>query len=250
MTADPAIDGVFLDGNIKALVPEYLASQIGEKKKQQVMDGYHLMMRQTRQAIDPEKLMIANIIRARFKDAGLEYMHYFDGSYLEGFQDNVGGMKYEDYVAKGIDAMQRAARQGKIIAFTSGLSTPKNKSSMGIDEAHAQAKSSEAARDGLQYPLGIFLIAAEKYSYFRVHEGYSADRNDRWMRWFPEYDRPLGPPNGPAKRKGYEYNRTFKHATVHLDIQKREARILWHQPSPSSEQDGINRPRESSEVDR
>ncbi|MCP5538204.1 MAG: hypothetical protein H7A51_18475 [Akkermansiaceae bacterium] len=232
MTQDPVIDGVFLDGNIKALEPGYLKRDIGAKKKQEVTDGYHLMMKQTRAAIGPDKLMVANILRARFNHAGLEYLGYFDGSYLEGFQHSIGSTSYEDYVAKGIDAIQQAASQGKIIAFTSGLTPPRNTSKMGIDEAHASVESYEQAQAALVYPLAIFLIAAGEHSYFRAHEGYAADKKGHWMRWFPEYDRPLGPPLGPAKKNGYQYTRQFKHATVLLDIKKRSADIKWLTPPP------------------
>ena len=228
MTADPAIDGIFLDGNVKALERGYLARQIGTAKKKQTMDGYHVMMKQTREAIGPRELMIANILRARFENAGLEYLDYFDGSYLEAFFHNVGNASYEEYVAKGIDAMQKAARQGKIVAFSTGFASPKNTSTMGIDEGHATVESNQQARAALAYPLAIFLVCAEKYSYFRIHEGYSANGNDRWMRWFPEYDRPLGPPSGPATKDGYRYSRSFRHATVQLDIQKRTASIQWN----------------------
>jgi len=227
MTADPAIDGIFLDGNVKVLEPAFLARQIGAAKKEQVISGYHLMMKQLRRDIGPDELMVANLLRARFENAGLEYLNYFDGSYLEAFFHNVGGAGYEEYVAKGIEAMQEAARQGKIIAFSTGFAAPRNTSVMGIDEGHATVASDAQARAALIYPLAVFLICAEKYSYFRIHEGYSADGNDRWMRWFPEYDRPLGPPDGPAKKDGYRYTRTFRHATVHLDIQKRTASIRW-----------------------
>ena len=227
MAADPAIDGIFLDGNVKVLEPGYLARQIGAAKKRQTMEGYHSMMKQLREAIGPNELMIANLLRARFENAGLEYLHYFDGSYLEGFFHPVGGVSYEDYVARGIDAMQKAARQGKIIAFTASLGTPGNTSVMSIDEGHATVGSDAQVRAALTYPLAVFLICAGKYSYFRVHEGYSANENRRWMRWFPEYDRPLGPPNGPATKDGFRYTRTFKHASVTLDIKNRTAGIHW-----------------------
>lgn len=243
MTADPAIDGIFLDGNIKALEPGYLARQIGVHKKKQTMDGYHLMMTETREAIGPNQLLIANILRARFKNGGLEYLNYFDGSYLENFYHTVGkATSYEEYVAKGIDSMQKAARQGKIIAFTAGLAAPKNSSRMGIDEGHSSVKSDDEARAALAYHLGIFLICAERYSYFRVHEGYSANESDRWMRWFAEYDRPLGPPNGPAKKDGVRYTRTFMHASVTVDLSKRTAEIQWRRPTQDSEQDGAEQP--------
>lgn len=236
MTADPAIDGIFLDGSVKALESGYLARQIGARRKKRTMDGYHLMMKQTREAIGRDKLMIANILRARFEKAGLEYLDYFDGSYLEGFFDNVGRASYEEYVTKGIDAIQKAARQGKIIAFTTSLAPSRNTSKTLIDEGHASVESDEQARAALTYPLAVFLVCAEKYSYFRVHEGYSADRNKLWMRWFPEYDRPLGPPKGPAKRDGLRYSRTFEHATVLLDVKKRTAKIRWRGPTAGSEQ--------------
>lgn len=230
MSSDPVIDGIFLDGNIKALEPNYLKKDIGVRKKQQTVAGYHLMMKQTREAIGEDKLMVANILRARFKDGGLEYLDYFDGSYLENFSHSVGGVSREDYEVKGIDAMQKAARQGKIIAFTSSLETGENISKMGIDEAHAKVDSDEQARAALVYPLGMFLVCAEKYSYFRVHEGYSADRNDRWMRQFEVYDKPLGEPKGPARKDGYVYTREFAHASVRLDLVKRRADITWLKP--------------------
>lgn len=47
------------------------------------------------------------------------------------------------------------------------------------------------------------------------------------MRWFPEYDKPLGPPAGPAVRKGFTYTRKFQHADVWLDIKKRQGKITW-----------------------
>ena len=225
--ADPAIDGLFLDGNIKALEPNYLRGHVGADKKRAVEAGYHQMMRQTRETLGPDQLMVANILRARFDQGGLEYLDYFDGSYLEGFFHPVKNMSYEDYTAKGIETMQQAARQGKLIAFTAGLAMAANNSEMGIDEAHGQAKSDEDAQLAFNYALAIFLVCAEEHSYFRAHEGYSANNNKRWMRRFDAYDKPLGAPKGPAKKNGYRYTRRFKHATVFLDLEKREGRIHW-----------------------
>ncbi len=231
VTADPAIDGVFIDGSVKVLEPGYLTRQIGAAKKRRIIAGYRLMMKQLREAIGPDELMVANLLRARLENAGLEYLDYFDGSYVEAFFHNVGGAGYEEYVAKGIDAVQKAARRGKIILFTARL-TPPSASAAG---GHATVESDAPARAAITYPLAVFLICAEKYSYFRIHEGYSADNNDRWMRWFPEYDRPLGPPAGPATRDGFRYTRTFRHATVQVDIQKRTATVQWHETATGAQ---------------
>jgi len=123
--------------------------------------------------------------------------------------------------------MQKASAQGKIIAFTSGLAQAQNTSKLGIDEAHTKIDSYEKAEASLTYPLAIFLVAAGEHSYFRAHEGYSADKNDHWMRWFEAYNKPLGAPLGPAKKKGYQYIRHFKHAKVFVDVKERKAQIKW-----------------------
>ena len=98
---------------------------------------------------------------------------------------------------------------------------------MGIDEAHGKVKSEEKAQKALAYSLAVFLICAEEHSYFRAHEGYSANDGDNWMRWFEEYDKPLGPPKGPAVKDGYRYTREFEHASVALDLEKRSGVIKW-----------------------
>lgn len=78
------IDGIFLDGNIKALEPAFLGRELGEEKKQEVAEGYAVMMQDLKNRIPSNKLLLANLIRARLPNSGLDYMQYFDGSYLEG----------------------------------------------------------------------------------------------------------------------------------------------------------------------
>jgi len=47
--------------------------------------------------------------------------------------------------------------------------------------------------------------------------------------WFPEFEKPLGPPDGPAVKKGLVYTRTFQHADVYVDLADRNAcKITWH----------------------
>jgi pimeloyl-ACP methyl ester carboxylesterase len=45
--------------------------------------------------------------------------------------------------------------------------------------------------------------------------------------WYPEFDKPLGPPQGEAKRSGWTYERKFAHADVFVDLEKQTARIDW-----------------------
>lgn len=58
----------------------------------------------------------------------------------------------------------------------------------------------------------------------RIHEGYSANENDHWMRCYSRIRPPSWPSQRPATKEGYGYSRSFQHATVQLDIQKRTAK--------------------------
>jgi len=222
------IDGLFVDGNIKVLEPVYLRKQIGNTKKAAVERGYHGMMGKLHKTLGPDKLVLANIIRARFTKAGLEYLDYFDGSYIEGFEHAIGKMSREEYMAKGIEAIQTAARKGKIIAFTMGMGKVRD-TEMGIDEARSPVSGRAAVQQRFIYALATYLICAEKYSYFLAQDGYGVDNGKSrfWMQSIPEYSRPLGAPKGPAVKSGWTYTREFEYARVLLDIQNQQAEIIW-----------------------
>jgi hypothetical protein len=226
--ASEYIDGLFVDGNIKVLEPGYLHRQVGESKKAAVAKAYHGMMKKLPATLGPDKLLVANMIRARFDKAGLEYLGYFDGSYIENFEHAVGGMSREEYMVKGIAAIQTAARNGKIIAFTIGLGKHID-TGPGIDESRSSVSSPEDVRQRFIYSLALFLVCAEKQSYFMATNGYGVDdgSNPLWMNDFPEYAYPLGAPKGRAVKKGYTYRREFRHASVVVDIQTEKANIVW-----------------------
>lgn len=48
--------------------------------------------------------------------------------------------------------------------------------------------------------------------------------------WYPEFDRPLGAPKGPAMSTGSppsSYSREFEHVSVTLDTKKKSASVVW-----------------------
>ncbi|MDF7800407.1 putative glycoside hydrolase [Pontiellaceae bacterium B1224] len=220
------IDGVFVDGNIKALEPGYLRRQVGEEKKDATMEGYHTMMKQLPGTIGKDELVVANVIRARFDDAGLEYVDYFDGSYIEGFEHAVGGVSQPDYVAKGIGAIQTAARSGKIIAFTIGTGSYADTDMDAGQDKQKKAKKA-SFQERLNYALSLFLVCAEEHSYFMISDGYGVEGSKLWMKDIPEFSKPLGPPKEPAVKTGYIYKRSFKFADVTVDIENETAEIVW-----------------------
>ena len=236
MCADPAIDGLFLDGNIKVLSAGYLKRDIGIEKKNAIFQDYEGMMRETRQAIGPDKIMLANVLRTgQSKDDGLEAIKLFDGSYIEGFELAATPDQRKNNVARGMVAFQKAAREGFMIAFTAGLSE------MNTEEGDLNPARTDEIRKGLganddyskrfNYLLALFLVCAEKHSYFLAHDSYVANKKNKlWMKRSAEFDRPLGPPKGPAVQDGYIYTREFAHAKVRVDIENEVGEIEWLEP--------------------
>jgi hypothetical protein len=206
-------------------------AEIGKAKKDGVLEGYTSMVAETRRALGPDKLMVANVLRARFADSGMDRLRAFDGSYIEAFETTVGKIPVKDYVAKGIAAFQEAARQGFVIAFTAGLGEEGPEAGKAnearTDEIRTGLKNEQASDRRFQYILALFLVCAEKNSYFCPHDGYDAKKSKLWMKPCPEFERPLGAPKGPAVRAGYTYTREFEHVSVCVDIEQKNARIDW-----------------------
>jgi hypothetical protein len=140
-------------------------------------------------------------------------------------------MPLKDYVAKGIEAFQKAARQGYLIAFTAGLgedvSDEEAMNPQGTDEIRKSSSDEKVTTRRFNYLLAMFLICAEKHSYFCAHDGYDAKKSNVWMSNPPEFERPLGAPMGPAVRDGYIYTRDFAHASVRLDIENQIGSVDW-----------------------
>ena len=236
MARQPSIDGLFMDANIKVL-SNFFRGRVGIDKMKEIQTGYFDMMNRLHTSLGKESILLANIVRVRpeevfKKDAGLNLLKYFDGSYLEGFESKGFGLTAEEYLAKGITAAQTAAREGKIIAMSLGLGKEKMEGKIeGIDDRREKAEANNQAR--IDYLLSIFLVCAEKYSYLYIHDGYSVNKGKKgydssvWLKTFPQYQKKLGKPKGYAKREGYVYTRSFEHVDVWLDIKNKTARLDW-----------------------
>jgi hypothetical protein len=201
-----------------------------------VCEGYKTMMTETRQAIGPDKIMLANVLRVGTPDNGLEAIKQFDGSYLERIEEARTGDKAakRNYLAQGIETFQKAAREGYMIAMTLPLGEINTEAGEGdvenMDEISKPVGENEDYNKRFNYILSLFLVCAEKHSYFLAKDGYNADKSKVWMKRPAEFDRPLGPPKGPAVQDGYIYTREFAHAKVRLDIDNQVGEIEWIEP--------------------
>ncbi len=237
--SDPAIDGLFLDGVVKVLRPGFLEKDIGKDKKAAVRAGYETMMRETREALGPDKILLANVLRAGLPDSSSVELKRFDGSYIEGFEHGTTPEKRNENVAKGIEAFQKAAREGSLIAFTAGLSGLNDEEGdmnpQGTDEIRKGLEENDKYNKRFTYLLALFLVCAEEHSYFLAHDGYRSDTSKVWMKRPPELERPLGAPKGPAVRDGFTYTREFAHAKVRVDIENEAGEIEWIEPENSGD---------------
>jgi len=229
MANNPAIDGLFMDANIKALVPTFFKSRVGDVKQKAIEAGYLSMMTELDNNLGKDNLLIANMIRVRpeFEDSGRTYLKFFDGSYIEGFEHESFGMTYEDYLAKGIEAVQKSAREGKVIAMSMGIGEASKNAETGIDDVRKKVNANKDLTKRLDYILAIFLVCAEKYSYIYPHDGYGIEKSAVWLKTFPQYEKKLGAPKGYAKQEGYIYTRSFKYLDVWLDIKNQTAKLHW-----------------------
>lgn len=125
-------------------------------------------------------------------------------------------------MAEDLDAMRAAARAGKIVCLKAwpGFSWLDEEA---MKKPHEEL--SRLARERLTFPLACFLIAAEPHSYFCYTWGYT--ENHGTFDWYPEFDKPLGPPKGEAKRDGWNFQREFAHALVSVNLETKAAKIEW-----------------------
>jgi hypothetical protein len=83
----------------------------------------------------------------------------------------------------------------------------------------------QLARERLTFPLACFLVAAQPGSQFCYSWGYREEHG--MLDAYPEFDRPLGPPQADAKWVGLTATREFAHASVWVDLTTKQARIDW-----------------------
>lgn len=182
----PFIDGVFLDANIKVLIPGFFGSRVGVQKQREIVSSYLKMMKELKAGIGKDNLLIANIIRVRpeFKDVGREYLKYFDGGYLEGFEQENFGMNYAEYLSEGFSAFQKSAQEGNIVTLSIKLSKGVILDLKELDDKNRSVKLGENLNERLDYVLAIFLVCAEKYSYVYPHDGYNSKSSAIWLKSF------------------------------------------------------------------
>lgn len=237
----PVFDGIFIDGYAKVNGHPAVERATGQSPPVDYIAGYRLMMDEhLKRSAGLGKIRIGNYLRANYPDAAVpEVLKNLDGSYLEWFDhyvklaDHLHG--YEEYLAAGIAAVQKVAQAGKVIVLHL-KAEPDGDIKVTDDGADPEASgNTPGVYKNLEYKLAIFLICAERNSYFQYQAAHKVTGDvQMWAPDFPEFHKPLGPPKGPAVRNGFTYTREFQYARVWLDLTKRQGRITWTASYPEA----------------
>ena len=229
-TAVEAIDKGPLDGVFIDALPQFAGNADGkrrtwgEKKYDEVMAGLYSMLTELKEGLGPDRILIGNSLRgepAIMPDMGTRFFDYLDGGMLEHFAALSGNKT--DHIVRDIELLQEAGRRGKIIVFKGW---PRYNFTESSEYKNKPAAEMEAeVREDIVFPLACFLVGAGKYAYFCYSWGYQI--NDGGLIDYDEYKKPLGEPLGDAVKEGYTFRREFKHASVWVDVENRNARIDW-----------------------
>ena len=237
----PAFDGILLDGYAKVTHHPNVERATGQSPPVDYIAGYHQMMDEhVKRSAGLGKIRIGNYLRANYPDCAVpEVMKYLDGSYLEWFDHYVKLadhlQSYEEYLAAGIQAVQQVAQAGKVIVLHLRAEDDRDIQVTDDGADPREAGNISGIYKNLEYKLSIFLICAEAHSYFQYQGTHNATKEyQMWAPDFPEFRKPLGPPKGPAVRNGFTYTREFQHASVRLDLTKRQGRITWTASYPEA----------------
>jgi len=225
---DYSCDGIFVDGATAGRPNGPWSREFGAEKAAVMDKGMFAMLEEARKKMGPDKLIIFNPLHGYEKGGsslGEEYLPVTNGAMVDDF-DRAANIKQQspEYMANTIEAMRKAAEDGKIIIFKAwpGFTWWSDKELM--KKPHEEQY--RIAKEEITFPLACFLVGAEPNCYFCYTWGWGKDTGV--FDWYPEFDKPLGPPKAKAVRKGWTYRREFEHASVFVDLDAKTAKINWH----------------------
>ncbi len=213
-------DGVFMDA-FPQITHERNIVFWGQEKYDAIQQGLKDIIKETRQKIGKDKLIVYNGIRSTPSwQAGYDFPDYTDAAMIEHFGQFQSSSK--ECMLRDIQEMEKACKNGKIVVFKGwpGFTfTDRNAMRKSLSEKR------EIAKKNLLFPLAAFLVGAQENAYFVYSWGYRIDNG--CLEWYPEFDKPLGEPMGDMVRDGWILSRQFKHASVWVNLETREADIQW-----------------------
>ncbi len=214
-------DGVFMDAFPQVSSPTNIELW-GQEKYNAMQVGLKDIIRETREKIGDDNLIVYNGIRSTPTwSAAFDFPEYTDCAMIEHFGYFLSSSK--ECMLKDILEMEKAGKNGKMVVLKgwAGFTfTDREAMSKPLEEKR------EIARKSITFPLAAFLVGAQENSYLIYNWGYRME--DGCLEWYPEFDKPLGEPLGDMVKDGWKLSREFKHASVWVNLETRDAEIKWH----------------------
>lgn len=217
---NPYIDGVFFDALIQVLAPSN-KTLWGEEKYKAIKQGLNDLIKETRERLGEDKLIVYNGIRSTpERNTGNNFPENTDAIMIEHFGHFNSESK--ESMLLDIQEMEKAGQSGKIVVFKAwpGFAWV-NKEAMAISDKEKR----NIAEKNIHFPLASFLVGAQEHSYFIYNWGYRLEMG--CLEWYPEFDKPLGKPLNEMQTNGWELSRNYEHATVWVNLETKEAKIDW-----------------------
>ena len=206
-------DGIFADA-----MGQDRAKGMSDEQFTALVAARVALLDETRRKIGPDKLLVYNGL---MKDDPKKLLQFADGAMIERFGHFDTGSSKEQ-IAAFFEATHAAAQDGKIVVL---------KGWPGFSYREPEVNKTPhdelvlLAKERITFSLACFLVAAEPNCYFCYTWGYREKHGT--FDWYPEFDKPLGPPQGEAKKDGWTYQREFAHASVSLNLETRTTKIEW-----------------------
>ncbi len=182
-------------------------------KKAEVDAAQAEMMRRTKQALGPEKLLLLN------NGAHIPALFAIGDAFM--FEHYNAELLTKEQIAKDWALLKKISQAGKIAVWRIGVEAEQ-------EEKLTPEAYERLSKERLQFYLAAFLIGAQQYSYFQYGWGWNVDNGP--LVDYPDLRKPLGRPEGEARRESeWVFSRDFKHAKVRVDLEKREGSVTFIQ---------------------
>lgn len=225
LVRDSGTDGVFVD-------QMHGCVWLRKHRGRAVAKAQAEMMRLTKKAIGEDKILLLN------NGAHIPALLQIGDAFMfEHYNPKVTTKK--EAIVKDWAAMKRVAELGKISVYRFGADvrgTPLEKASRGARIEDKGKTFEQLSKQQLEFYLACYLIGAQPYSYFQYGWGWSLTTGP--LTEYAQFQKPLGPPLDAYKRqspRSWVFTREFTHASVWLDLTRREARITWKEEEVKEE---------------
>ncbi len=213
-------DGIFMDAFIQVSNPANIKLW-GQKKYNDIQQGLKDLIKETREKLGDDKLIVYNGIRSTpQRNVGNNFPDYTDVVMIEHFGHFASTSK--ESMLTDIQEMEKAGKSGKIVVFKAwpGFAWIDKEA---MSKPHTEKQ--KIAKNSITFPLAAFLAGAQEHSYFIYNWGYRMEMG--CLEWYPEFDKSLGKPLNDMVINGWVLTREYEHALVWVNLETNEAKINW-----------------------